>query len=114
MVDVARWSIEIIGKTAVGVAADQQTIRAQVRLADPAMEAFAAVQLGVDDDPVAALHGLGAAGLDDLAEHFVTHDPRITHRNRAAVDFEIGTADAAVRHADLHPAGVLARPGDLV
>src|SRR5437879_12770482 len=85
-----------------------------MRLADSAMEAFAAVQLGIDDDAVATPHRLGAAGLDDLAEHLVTHDPRIPDRNRAVVDFEIGTADAAVRHANLHLAGVLPRTGQLV
>jgi len=51
---------------------------------------------------------------DDFAEHFVTHDPRIADRNRAAVDLEIGTADPAVGHADLHLADVLPRPGHII
>src|SRR5439155_708408 len=82
-------SVEVFGKAAVRVAANQHAVRAQMCLADPAMEARAAVKLGVDDDPVAGAQPIGVAGVDDLPEHFMTHDSRIADRNRTAENLEI-------------------------
>ena len=112
--DMARWSRHIFGKAAIGIATDQHAVRTQVGLPDPAMETGAAVQLRVDDDPLAGGEAAGVAPIDNPADHFVSHDPGIADRNRAAVDLEIRPADSAVRHADQHPAGVLSRARHLV
>ena len=44
---------QVLGEAAVGVAAEQLAVRAQVRLADTAVETVAAIELGIDDDPLA-------------------------------------------------------------
>src|SRR5204863_3666457 len=95
-------------------AANQHAVRAQMCLTEPAMETRAAVKLGVDDDAVPGPERLGVAGVDDFPEQFMTHDSRVADRNRAAENLEIGAADAAVRHADLHLAGVPTWPSHVI
>ena len=62
----------------------------------------AAIKFGIDDDAVARLYVGVSAGFHHFADHLVAHDPRIAHGNRAAVDFVVGAADPAIRHADQH------------
>ena len=88
-------------------------VRTQMRLPDPAVKAGAAIELRIDDDPVAGAKR-PAARLDDLAGHLVTHDARIADRNRAVEDLVIGAADAAVRDTHQHVAGHPGGPRDVV
>ena len=104
-VDVAARRGDVFGESPVRVAAEEPAVRAEMRLADAAMKAVAAVQLRIDDDAIARVQC--AVGGDD-ADHFMAHDPRIADRDRAAVDLEISAADAAVRHAHED----VARPGE--
>src|SRR5437016_409895 len=75
----------------------------------PFGQTCAAVELRVDDDPLSRKERVGVARLHDLSDHFMAHDSRIADGNRAIVDFEIRSADAAVRHTNQHVAGN--RPG---
>ena len=100
-------------EAAIRIAAEQLAVRTQVSLADTAVETDAAIELRIDDDPVAAAEW-GAARLDDLARHLVPHDAGIADRNGSLEDLVVGAADAAVRHPHEHVVGCRRRPRDLV
>ena len=109
---VACGNGDVFGKAAVGVTPDQHAVRTQMGLSDPTMETGAAIELRVDDNSVARSEM--PAALDHLADHLMAHDSRIGDRNRAAVDLQIGAADAAVGDANEHVAGIHPRPRHIV
>ena len=95
---VARRNGDELREAAVAIASDEHAVLAKMCLADPAMEARAAIQLRIDDDAVAGAQR-ACASIDHFARHFVAHDARILHGNRAVEDLVVGPADPAVRHA---------------
>src|SRR5436309_3355810 len=72
---------------------------AEMRLANTAMKTGAAIQFRVDDDALAGLE-IAARCFHYDTNHLVAHNARVTNGNRTAINFVIGSADAAVRYAD--------------
>src|ERR1700676_1148079 len=112
--NVTGGSRDEFGKAAVGVAPEEHSFWAQMGLADLAVKALAAEKLRVNDDPVSGPERIVAAAFDDPADHFVAHDPRVFHGDRAIEDFEIGSADSGVSHANQNLARPAMRPGDVI
>ena len=64
-----------------------------------AIQAHAAVERGIDDDS-RSCGKRGVRARFHHADHFVAHDQRVAHRDRAFVNVQIGAADSAVSDAN--------------
>ena len=98
-INVAARCNQVIRETAVGIAADERTVGAEIGLARAAIEAHAAVKGRIDDNALARMES-GVSPVHHLADHFVSHDQRVANGDCAFVDVQIGPADAAMRDSD--------------
>src|ERR1700730_14826462 len=97
--NVAARSDKVLGKAAVRFAAYQPAMGAKAGPSGAARMADTAEQTGIGDDALAVADAIVAPFGNDT-HGLVAHDARITHRNRAMVDLQIGAADAAMADSD--------------
>src|SRR2546430_1975034 len=95
----------VVGKSTVGLAADETAGWTEIGLADAAMETGTAREDRVDDDAITFLNAGRRFTADQLADHLVAHDEWILGRYRAFEDFEIGPAESAVGDSHQDVAG---------
>ena len=80
-------SRDILSEAAIGIAADQHSVGAQMRLPDAAVKTQPAIQFRIDNDSVAGMKTGIAVGVSDHANHFMTHDARVLDGNCAGENF---------------------------
>ena len=94
---------EIFGKAPVGVAADQSTIRTEIKKAFLTEKTRPAVERGIDQNTRPGFDGIAA--FDDFTRDLMTHHARILHGNASTENSEVRSANAGVRDANQHPIG---------
>ena len=105
---LARGQHELLAHPAVGVDAEHLDVRAAIRLAPAAGDAFLAVDVRLDRAAVAGFDVVDAlADGDDLHAEFVPEDARVGEERLLAVE----SVDVGAAHADaVHAHQGLARP----
>jgi len=112
--NLTRGNTGVFGESTVGFAADKSAGGAEIGPSAAAVEASAARKCRIDDYAVSAPDAGRRRAVDQLADHFVTHDERIFRRDRPRVNFEIRAAQAAVGDAHQDATGRRFRTGDLI